>query len=321
MELPKFRQTAKLENKGILRVASIINNRFGWIFRELPKSDYGVDAEVELVENGQVLGRIFGAQIKSGNSHLKKIKGSSDFIYSGKIKHLNYWKGHTLPIVIFFDHPKTKKCYWLDVNSAKTKATKKTFTVVVPSKNILNLDFKHGIEKILDKRSQAEIKLDKLRLQRPFMDAILTRKNRVILEATEWINKSSGRGSVKLTVEDEAIILNWPLIIPGSTPYEKVFQQMFPWADFSIDEETYREYDENEFLQNDGIWDSEEGRYFYDKEDLEHYIYEQNKAGIRPYTVEQGELAKYRLILTVNDLGKAFLKIDNYLEGFNYGNY
>ena len=43
----------------------------------------------------------------------------------------------------------------------------------------------------------------------------------------------------------------------------------------------------------------------------------QNVENIRPYT-EDGEVALYQLILELNDVGKAFLLLDDFIEGADF---
>ena len=53
--------------------------RYGWIFRSQP-SDYGIDAEIELVADDEATGRLIAAQIKSGASYLRR-KTTDGYVY------------------------------------------------------------------------------------------------------------------------------------------------------------------------------------------------------------------------------------------------
>ena len=89
-----------------------------------------------------------------------------------------------------------------------------------------------------------------------------------------------------------------------------IFPKVFPWAEFSIDEEFYEEYDEQYFLLEYGIYDQEDEKYHVFGDFGEHRNLLPN---IRPYSCD-GEVASYRLILELNEIGKAFLVIDKYLS-------
>ena len=53
---------------GVYAVALAIEKSLGWILREQPTSDHGIDAHVEIVDERDVTGRLIALQIKSGKS-------------------------------------------------------------------------------------------------------------------------------------------------------------------------------------------------------------------------------------------------------------
>jgi len=65
-----------------------IADRLGWIFREQPNQDKGVDAHVEEVANGRATGRLIGLQIKSGVSWIKE-RSRAGFIFRADFQHLD----------------------------------------------------------------------------------------------------------------------------------------------------------------------------------------------------------------------------------------
>ena len=78
-----------VERIGVSSVEKIIN-QMGMIFREQPVDDYGIDAQIEIVENKCATGKLIAVQIKSGNSYFKELTPNS-IIYRGKRKHYDYW--------------------------------------------------------------------------------------------------------------------------------------------------------------------------------------------------------------------------------------
>jgi hypothetical protein len=129
---------------------------------------------------------------------------------------------------------------------------------------------------------------------------ILESEKRLLLYVEEWVNKSSGRGSLRLfTVGDEGeedVVKDWPYVFFGLRDYADALRELFPWASLSIDEEFYDDYEAEQFNH----WTD----------------YGERKSGmptIRPYDVAAGEVAMYRLELTLNDLGRAFLTLEPFL--------
>ena len=54
------------ERIGINEVEKVIIKNIGWIFREQPIADVGIDAIIEQVENGEPTGKFIALQIKTG---------------------------------------------------------------------------------------------------------------------------------------------------------------------------------------------------------------------------------------------------------------
>jgi len=58
----------KTERLGVSAVEHYFSSH-GWLFREQFTHDYGIDAQVEIVRDGQPTGALIGIQIKSGESY------------------------------------------------------------------------------------------------------------------------------------------------------------------------------------------------------------------------------------------------------------
>jgi tetratricopeptide (TPR) repeat protein len=104
-----------------------------WIFRPQTTSDYGIDAHVELVENGLVMGRLIALQIKGGPSYFREWSESEQrWTFRSDLDHLSYWLGHVLPVVVVIADPETKKAYWQVVAEHTVRETEKGFALSIP---------------------------------------------------------------------------------------------------------------------------------------------------------------------------------------------
>lgn len=103
----------------------------------------------------------------------------------------------------------------------------------------------------------------------------------------------------------------WPFVMFPGQQYTRVLPALFPWADLTVDADTYDEYDEDAFDEECGIWDSEEGRYIMHSEEYKEW--HSKMAGIRPYTISSGEVALFQLELTLNEVGSAYLSLETFL--------
>jgi len=149
---------------------------------------------------------------------------------------------------------------------------------------------------------------------------LLAEGNRLIVAAEEWVNKSSGRGSITLFTEDHRgteIVLQhwyWAIFFPGWT-YEEALARFFPWAELSNDEEFYDESDYEHFQEECERYDREDDVHYY-HESFAEWKAARDLTVLRPYQ-NDGEVASWRLTLKLNELGKAFLRIHVYLSEIN----
>src|SRR5580704_14435654 len=99
---------SKTERVGVNAVERIVINDLGWIFREQPILDFGIDAQAELVEDGPT-GKLIGLQIKSGLGNFSET--SDGLVYYGDLDHLDYWLSHSLPVILVAHLPESDETF------------------------------------------------------------------------------------------------------------------------------------------------------------------------------------------------------------------
>lgn len=111
---------------------------WGWGFREQALLDYGIDAHVEPMRDGVASGRLLALQIKTGQSYFSS-PTSDGWLYRGRDqdRHLRYWLGHTLPVLIVLCDEQTRTLYWQHVTSERVNYTDNDWTIVIPHSNTL----------------------------------------------------------------------------------------------------------------------------------------------------------------------------------------
>ena len=117
--------------RGIHLVASKFEE-IGFAFRELPTSDYGIDAEVELRAQDAVTGRLIAVQIKGGPSYFRE-RSSTAVVYRPSRDHVTYWMGHSLPVFIVLADLEEREAYWQVVSPGTLIETGKHFRIDVPT--------------------------------------------------------------------------------------------------------------------------------------------------------------------------------------------
>lgn len=288
--------------------------RNNWMFREQPINDIGIDAHMEFVEDDKPR-QLLALQIKSGSSWFKEKKDDCIIFRNINERQYNYWTMNSLPCIVILYNPDDNMCIWQELTTETIKRTKdgagKGLYVKVP----INQSF---LDELSNEKLLAYTNLPQhiqnynfLLSQKKFME-IIQNGGEVKLHSTEWIHKSSGKGDTKLIVNDgqETKEYAYPYWFPF-TPYTDVFPQLFPWADFSVDEEFIEESDSELWQQLHCWYDSKMDDWIVVGETFEQF---RQKLHPMRYLEHASEVAEYMLVLSLNELGKSFLEVEQFIS-------
>lgn len=134
VEVPESHRTERI---GVSIVSTKVHQDLGWVFRETPSSDFGVDAEIEVDVNQRATGRLLGVQIKSGPSQFREAEGDA-WIYRLKDKHVSYWLHHSLPIVLLLVDIDQHRVYWQHIALKALTRTGIGWKTLIPKANVLD---------------------------------------------------------------------------------------------------------------------------------------------------------------------------------------
>ena len=303
------RPSAKIASLGVTQTKLAIE-KLDWLFREQPTEDYGIDAQIEVVEGDVVEGKLIALQIKSGMSWFKD-PTSGGWWYWPDAGHVKYWLNHSLPVVIVLFHPQTGHCHWqLVTRETLVETSSGGWKLLVPTEQILD----ENARTVLREAAEGDpyvLRIRQLQLDRQWMKLLADGK-RLVIDIEEWINKLSGRGSITLGIDNEdgrnpAPLATWGVFL-GLSSYAQTLPSLFPWADITPHEQTY-EADHDQYETECVIIDDEGDRFVI--QDYEEWARGRDR-GLRPYANEAGEVDLWRLELALNELGKGFLVVDEF---------
>lgn len=142
---------------GRLGVASVQLKfeKIRWIFREQPIEDYGIDAHVEIVENGNATGELIALQIKSGPSWFKE-KNKNSITFRDSFAHFNYWLKYSIPVIIVLYNPENEVAYWQVVTKHSVTKTKKGYKLKIPQCQRIDESSTTSLKRISGKMSFAQ---------------------------------------------------------------------------------------------------------------------------------------------------------------------
>jgi hypothetical protein len=297
------------ERSGINAVEAIVLNELKWIFREQPIADMGIDAHVELVENGTPSGKMIGLQIKTGKGTFHETKDA--YVYYVEEVHLDYWTNHSLPVILVGHIPETKETLWVQVNESTVERTKKGWKVSLLKTAKFDPAVRDDLASLFE-GTPREQKLRQLAIHEPLMRHVESGK-KVSVEIDDWYNKSLGRSNIVVYVydekDDETVEMEWMQYWVGME-IEEVIARLFPWSDAQIDQAFYDIY--SEFKTALELEDERDTAADIDNEIAEPGTSD-GANDWYPYT-DSGETATYRLELPLNNLGAAYLTVADYLE-------
>ncbi len=302
------------ERIGVHHCAEIAEKN-NWLFREQPIDDIGIDAHMEWVEKNGISRQLLAVQIKSGESWFREQKDGHIIFRGINERQYNYWTMNSLPCIVVLFNPADNMCIWQKLTSKTIERTNngkgKGYFVRVPIKQVFLDEFANDSLISFSNLPEYITNYNFLLSQKKFME-IIRDGGTVKLHSTEWVNKSSGKGDTELIVDDGKTIqkYSFPYWFPY-TPYTMVFPKLFPWATFSADEDFL--YDNDECLWH-------ELNCYYDREEHEWLIvgdsFEEFRKKLDPFRSidHMGEVAEYMLILTLNELGESFLKVNEFVS-------
>jgi len=304
----------RIERIGVNHIGEIAE-RNNWMFREQPIDDVGIDAHMEFMEQTGEPKQLLALQIKSGASWFNEKKDDCIIFRDINERQYNYWTMNSLPCIVVLYNPDDNMCIWQRLTDETIQRTSdgkgKGFFVKVPITQVFLDALSNQQLLAFTNLPQHIVNYNFLLSQKRFMQ-ILQDGGEIKLHSWEWVNKSSGRGDTELIVNDGkgSQKYSYPYWFPY-TPYTEVFPRLFPWANFSADEEFFEENDEL-------LW--REYHCYYDKEDDEWVVvgdtFEEFRKKLSPMRSidHSGEVAEYMMILSLNDLGKSFLNVNEYVS-------
>lgn len=148
--LPRATREDGLGDRGMRMVDRVVSEELEWIFRDQTRKDFGIDALIELAHSDRrVTGRLIAAQIKCGKSWFAEpTADGSGWVYRGELKHLNYWLGHSLPVILVLCDPDNDRCYYAHVAAARVRQTASGWSIVVPRAQTLHASAREPLERL-----------------------------------------------------------------------------------------------------------------------------------------------------------------------------
>ena len=229
---PNQTSTDNTAQKGVNAVEKIFLS-MKWIFRRQLESDFGIDAQVEVVnDEGDSTGQLVGIQIKSGPSYFHESSG--DYVFRGEQRHLDYWERHCLPIILVLHNPVDGMTLWQRVERhLVTERAEGTWSISIPKWQKLEAS---SADAILDRIPRSDPESD--RRNRMMLDVGFIRRvgeeGLAYVTIDEWVNKSQNFRAASISFEkyDAPPAYAVEFYMCAHNP-SRVFDSIFPWLEFA----------------------------------------------------------------------------------------
>lgn len=222
------RPTSLIERDGVNAVEHIFLNEFEWFFREQTISDHGVDAQIEELDvNHRPTGKLIALQIKTGASYFKK--RGNDYVYSGELRHLEYWSNHSLPCYIILHNPVSGLTLWQKVERRLATISDDRWSIVIPATNVLDKAAKKYFEREVATDAEA-VRRFNMAFDRDTIELLSEQEFRI----DDWVNKTLNMRGVNVYFdEDDKDEADLQIDISAPTHgYVDFMDRYFPWLDF-----------------------------------------------------------------------------------------
>lgn len=140
------------ERLGVIATDNIVTRDIGWIFREQPIVDVGIDALIEQVESSYPKGKFIAVQIKSGEANFHC--SSNKLTYYASNIHCAYWLDFNIPVLLVAHLPSKEATYWTIINEDTLKKTKKGWKIEISTKKKFDAESKKELIRLIAYQKQ-----------------------------------------------------------------------------------------------------------------------------------------------------------------------
>lgn len=193
-----------LERMGVA-AADFAFSSLGWAFRGQEVKDYGIDAHVEPFDGPHCpIGKLLALQIKAGDSYFRE-EAESGWWFRGENKHLRYWLGHVLPVIIVTYDDRDQTLYWQHVTEDRIEYTDNGWKILVPRAQIVSAAAAEQLRAIADNAVGAteDPVANSLQFLPPSAARVLSQIHAAAPDGTMRLARllAQGRDQPRLTVE------------------------------------------------------------------------------------------------------------------------
>lgn len=204
-----------------------------WLFRRQLESDFGIDAQAEVVnDEGNPTGQLVAMQIKSGPSFFRP--RGEDYVFRGEPRHLDYWERHSLPVIRVLHNPVDGMTLWQRVERhLVTEGANGTWSIVMPKWQKLEGGSADAILRRIPRSDPESDRRNRMMLDLTLMRRV-SEEGEAYVTIDEWVNKSLNFRAASISFEEyDAAPADAVEFYMRASNVSRVFDWIFPWLEFA----------------------------------------------------------------------------------------
>jgi tetratricopeptide (TPR) repeat protein len=160
---------------------------------------------------------LLALQIKAGDSYFSE-ETDSGWWYRGENKHLRYWLGHVLPVLLLLYRPASKTLYWEHVTEDRIEYTDTAWKILIPRDQVLTVESAARLRAIADAAPGAseDPVAHSLPLLPPSAAAVLRQTQVAEPDGTMRLARLLARGRDQPRLTAQTVLAAGPSWLPGA---------------------------------------------------------------------------------------------------------
>ncbi len=252
------------ERIGLNAVERIVTADFKWIWREQPVADFGIDAQIEVVDRyRKPTGKLIAVQVKTGVSYFQGARETHPFYIDQE--HLKYWDQHSLPVILILHNPDDEQTIWQRADLHSARPTKTRWCIDVPKTKAFDAECMSELQGQVWMDDSISLRR-RFALDRQFMNILKGRDAFVTIRL--WLNKSLRFREIQVRFDDpykESPDYEIPIMVTWNYEVSDLMRHFLPWLEYDY----FEEPEENSGEVEDhvmAVWLSKPGEAFLELE-------------------------------------------------------
>jgi hypothetical protein len=209
-------------------VEKVFVRDYQWSFRRLSYARYGLDARVEILDNGRVTGRFLPLQIRPAPS----TTDGDNYLHELEKRDLEYWDAHYLSVCVIVVEPEDRQMFWRWVEKESRQKIEERSVIAIPVTSVLDASARLDFEEVIPSAQEILLR-SAFALDRGLMEVLGDRTAIFIWD--EWGETTPIFCNLRIHLDESEQGIQIDYRIRAHSLHD-VMVKLFPWASYAYAE-------------------------------------------------------------------------------------